>query len=158
MIDLKDLRENPDKYRRGAQLKNVAVDIEGILRLDEVRLSAQREFEQFRAEQNEASKSIGKLKDPAEKQKAIAQMGELKGKVKDAEERSKAAEAALMPLLLQVPQPPDDDVPPGKDASENVVERKVGEPRKFDFKPKTHIELCKSLDIADFEAGVRLAG
>src|SRR5438105_2021372 len=124
MIDLKDLRENPDKYRRGAQLKNVTVDVDAILALDEKHRAAQREFEQFRSEQNEASKEIGKLKDPAAKQAAIARVSEVKGKVKDAEERAKAAEAELVPLLLTIPQPPDDDVPPGKDAAENVLERK----------------------------------
>ncbi len=158
MIDLKDLRENPEKYRRGAQLKNMRVDIDAVMKLDEQRSTAQREFEQLRAEQNEASKSIGRLKDPAEKQAAVARMGELKAKVKEAEERSKSFDAQLMPLLLQIPQPPDADVPEGKDAGDNVVDRKWGTPREFDFKPKSHIELGKALDLFDFEAGVRLAG
>ena len=158
MIDLKDLRENPDKYRRGAKLKNVGVDIDALLSLDAKRAAAQREFEQFRAEQNEASKSIGKLKDPAEKQAAIARMGQVKAKVQDAESRAKAAEAELTPLLLAIPQPPDEDVPPGRDAADNVVERKWGEPRKFDFQPKSHQELGAALGIINFPAGVRIAG
>ncbi len=61
MIDLKDLRENPEKYRQGAKLKNVAVDIDGILSLDAQWLKAQQEFERARAEQNQASQAIGKL-------------------------------------------------------------------------------------------------
>lgn len=158
MIDIKDLRENPDKYRRGAQLKNVDVDVDAILRAYETKLTAQREFEQLRSEQNEASKSISRLKDPAEKQAAIARMGELKGKVKEAEERAKAADAEMQPLLWKVPQPPDEDVPVGKDATDNVVARTWGEPRKFDFKPRSHIELGEALGIMDFKAGVRLAG
>src|SRR5688572_12597602 len=109
MIDLKDLRENPDKYRKGAQLKNVAVDVDAILRLDDSRVRAQQEFEQLRAEQNKASKEIGKLKDPEEKKAANARMGDVARKVKDSEEKSKATEAELQTLLLQVPQPPDDD-------------------------------------------------
>src|SRR6185295_8553548 len=115
MIDVKDLRENPDKYRRGAELKNVKVDIDDVIKLDEKRVRAQREFEQFRTEQNAASKEISKLKDPNEKKAAIARMGDLKNKVKEAEEQMKSAEAELQPLLLTIPQPPDDDVPPGKD-------------------------------------------
>jgi seryl-tRNA synthetase len=158
MIDLKDLRENPEKYRRGAQLKGVKADIDGILKLDQRRLAAQQEFEKFRAEQNESSKQIAKLKEPADKQAAIARMGELKTKVKDAEERAKAADAELLPMLLQLPQPPDDDVPPGKDAADNVVLYRWGEPRRFDFKPKNHIALGESLGLIDFDAGVRLAG
>ncbi len=158
MVDLKDLRENPDKYRRGAELKNVPVQIEQILKVDMRQREAQREFEKFRSEQNDASKQIGKLKDASEKQAAIAKVAELKAKVKDAEERAKAAEAELEPLLLQVPQPPDSDVPVGKDATQNVVLYRWGQPRKFEFNPKSHIELAEALDIVDFEAGVRLAG
>jgi seryl-tRNA synthetase len=158
MVDLKDLRENPEKYRCGAVLKNVPVDIEQILRFDEQQRAAQREFERFRSEQNEASKQIGKLKDASEKQAAITRVAELKAGVRESEERSKAAAASLEPLLLQVPQPPDSDVPVGKDASENVVLYRWGQPRKFEFKPRSHLELARELDIIDFEAGVRLAG
>ncbi len=158
MIDLKDLRENSEKYRRGAELKGVDVDIAGILRLDETRGVAQKEFEKLRAEQNEAGKEVAKIKDSAQKQAAIARMAELKAKVREAEERSRAADAALQPLLLRVPQPPDPDVPAGKDASENVVLYRWGQARKFDFKPLTHIELGEALDILDFEAGARIAG
>lgn len=158
MVDLKDLRENPEKYRRGAELKNVPVQIDQILNADARHREAQREFERFRSEQNDVSKQIGKLKDASEKQAAIARGAELRAKVKDAEARAKAAEAELEPLLLQVPQPPDSDVPVGKDATQNVVLYRWGQPRKFEFNPKSHIELAEALDIVDFEAGVRLAG
>ncbi len=158
MVDLKDLRENPEKYRRGSQLKNVAVDIDALLRADADRVRLQQEFDGLRAKQNEASKDIGRLKDPNEKQAAIARVGDLKSHVKVAEDKLRAAEDALRPLLLIVPQPPDHDVPVGRDASQNVVTRKSGEPRKFDFKPKTHIELGEKLGIFDFAAGVKMAG
>ncbi len=153
MVDLKDLRENPEKYRRGAELKGVEVDIDAILRLDQSRVAAQKEFEKFRAEQNEAGKEIARIKDSAEKQAAVGRLGELKATVKSAEERAKQAESALQPLLLKVPQPPDPDVPVGKDAGDNVVLYRWGQPRKFDFKPLSHIELGESLDILDFQAG-----
>jgi seryl-tRNA synthetase len=158
MIDLKDLRDNPDKYRRGAKLKNVSVDIDAILALDAQWLKSQQEFERARAEQNQASQAIGKLKDPAEKQAAIAKVAGLKETVKGAEERARAAESQVLPLLWQVPQPPDGDVPVGKDAADNVVSYKWGEPRKFEFHPKSHIELGEKLGLLDFERGVRLAG
>jgi len=158
MVDLKDLRENPQKYRKGADLKGVKVDIDALLKLDEQRLASQREFEKLKSEQNEASQQIGKLKDPAEKQAAIARMGELKTRVKEPEARMKDLDTQVNTLLLQVPQPPDDDVPPGKDATQNVVMYRWGQPRKFDFKPRSHIELGEKLGILNFEAGVRLSG
>ncbi len=158
MVDLKDLRENPEKYRRGAELKNVKVDFDQLLRLDEQHRSAQREYEQYKSEQNEASKVISTLKDPAEKKAAIARVAELKTKVKDADERAKASASAVEPLLLQVPQPPDSDVPVGKDAADNIVLYKWGKPRQFDFTPKSHIELAEKLGLVDFQAGARIAG
>src|SRR5688500_6443979 len=103
MVDLKDLRDNPEKYRRGAERKNVKVDVDAILRADEQRVAAQKEFEKLRTEQNEASKLIGKAKDAAERDGLKAKALDLKPRVKDAEDRMKAAEAALTPLLLQVP-------------------------------------------------------
>ena len=158
MIDLKDLRENPDKYRRGAQLKNARVDFDEILRQDEAQRTIQREFEHLRSEQNEASTKIGKLKDPAEKQAAIGQMADIKSRVKSAEERASELKNTVDLLLLQIPQPPDADVPEGKDAASNVVLRHHGEPKAFSFKPKSHIELGAKLALFDFEAGVRIAG
>jgi len=158
MVDLKDLRENPGKYRRGAELKNVRVDIDAILRVDEQSRAAQKQFETLRAEQNEASKLIAKTKDASEKQGLISRVGELKDRVKTSEEQWKTAGTELEKLLLQVPQPPDEDVPVGKDASENVVLYRWGQPRKFEFAPKNHIELGQSLGILDFEAGVKLSG
>ncbi|MBC7785728.1 MAG: serine--tRNA ligase [Burkholderiales bacterium] len=158
MIDLKDLRETPDKYRKGAADKNVRVDIDAILDFDLRHRAAQQEFERLRAEQNAASQSIGKLKDPEEKKLAVARVGTLKASVKDAEERARQLETDLQALLLLVPQPADLDVPVGRDASENVVVSKWGEPKKFNFKTQNHIELAQKLKIVDFEAGVKLGG
>src|SRR5690606_27645086 len=112
-------REHPEKYRTGAKLKNVAVDIDAVLALDEQHAAAQRVFEEQRAAQNKASAEIGKTKDPEARKAAIAQMGELKAKVKEAEERARTLAGQLQPLLLAIPQPPDSDVPQGKDASDN---------------------------------------
>jgi seryl-tRNA synthetase len=158
MVDLKELRENPDKFRRGAELKNMTVDIDAVLHAEVQRVRMQQEFDALRARQNEASGAISKLKDPAEKQAAIARMGELKAQVKEAEEKLKAADDAVRPLLLTIPQPPDADVPVGRDAGGNVVARVVGEPRKFAFKPRSHIELVEKHGLVDFAAGVKLAG
>jgi seryl-tRNA synthetase len=158
MIDLKDLRENPEKYRQGAKQKNIAVDIDAILSLDEQRLRAQQEFERARAEQNEASKVIGKLKDPIEKKSAIEKVAGLKETVKSAEERAKAAEAQLNTLLLTVPQPSDPEVPIGKDDSENVEVKRWGSIRQFEFPARDHVALGTALGIIDIDRGVKLAG
>jgi seryl-tRNA synthetase len=158
MIDLKDLREHPDKYRNAAKLKRMTVDVTAVLDVAARSTATQQEFERLRSEQNEASKQIGRLKDPAEKQAAIGKVATLKGQVKEAEDRWKKAEAQLRPLLLQLPQPPDDDVPVGKDDTENVQVKKWGEVRQFEFPPKDHVELGTKLGLIDIERGVKLAG
>jgi seryl-tRNA synthetase len=158
MIDLKDLRENPEKYRRGAELKRYdPAAVDAALGADRRRIEAQQEHDSARAQQNAAGKDVGRLQG-SEKQAAIARLGELKSRVKAAEERQKEAEAALAAAVLQIPLPPDEDVPVGKDETENVILRYVGEPRSFNFKSRDHIELALGLKIADFEAGVRIAG
>ncbi|MDB5326459.1 MAG: serS, partial [Phycisphaerales bacterium] len=158
MVDLKDLRTDPAKYSKGAANKNVKVDIDAILDLDRRQRESQQAFEVLKAEQNVASQAIGKLKDPAEKKAAAAKVGELKGRVQAAEEAAKQLTGELGGLLLHVPQPADDDVPVGRDASENVVAKHWGDKRQFDFKPKSHIELAEKLGIVNFAAGVRQAG
>lgn len=158
MIDLKDLRENPDRYRRGAKLKRYdPAAIDAALASDRQRVEAQQEHDNLRSEQNMAGKDVGKLQGD-DKQAAISRLGELKARVKAAEERQKQAEAELAAAMLQIPLPPDEDVPAGKDETENVILRYVGEPRQFGFEPKDHIELALALKMADFEAGVRIAG
>jgi len=158
MIDLKDLRENPEKYRKAVELKRMSVDVAAVLDVDARCLAAQQEFERLRAEQNEASKQIGKLKDPAAKQQAIAKVASLKAQVKEAEDRWKSAEEQLLPLLLQMPQPPDPDVPVGKDETENVELRRWGDVRHFEFAPRDHVTLGTELGMIDIERGVKLAG
>lgn len=158
MIDLKDLRENPEKYRTGSRLKNVAVDIDGILAMDEKARHFQTEFDRVKAEQNLLSQQIGKTKDPAERDSIKAKAAEYKPRLKSLEEGGREAKAALEKLVLAVPQPADSDVPEGKDASDNIVVRHWGEPRQFAFKPKTHVELGKSLGLFDAEAGAKIAG
>ena len=171
MIDLKDLRENPDKYRQAARLKKINVDIDRLLELD----GKYREFEvqrqQLTAEKNQISKQIGqiagKLKKapPAEKEALQEQMKQLQARpteLKAAEQKLETQSAELWPqieqILLRVPQPPDPEVPVGRDDTENVELRKWGEVRKFDFQPRDHVTLGAELGMIDVDRGVKLAG
>ncbi|MDP9175461.1 MAG: serine--tRNA ligase [Planctomycetota bacterium] len=158
MIDIKDLRENPEKYRNGAQLKNVTVDIAAVLDLDGQCLRVQQDFDRTKAEQNGISRQIGKAKDPAERDAMKTKAAAMKPRLQELEQSWKAAEIKRDQLLLQIPQPPDSDVPVGKDAADNVILYTHGEPRRFEFKPKNHMEIGKALDLFDFEAGVNIAG
>ncbi len=180
MIDLRDLRENPEKYKQGAAAKRIDVDIDQLLEVDRRLREAQTKREQLAAEKNRIGKEIGqlagRLKKAPEGEKAELQ-GRMKAlqqrpaEIKDEEQQLDAAIAELEPkrdeLLLEVPQPPDDDVPRGASADENVELRRWS-PDGFDpdqpfeavrgFAPKGHIELMEALGMVDFKRGVKVAG
>jgi seryl-tRNA synthetase len=184
MIDLRQLRETPDRFKNGAKAKNIHVDIDRILTLDEQRRAMMTKIETLRAEQKKIEKDlgpqIGKLSGAIKKatgdeaaalQKELdaikSKPAALKDQIAQAEPALAAIEPELNALLLQVPLPPDSDVPVGKDSSSNV-EIKRWSPGGYDlaksfeqnkgFKPKTHQEIVRDLKLADFERGVKLAG
>jgi seryl-tRNA synthetase len=157
MIDIKLLRENPELFIQAAKVKNFKVDINALLEADRRILAAQQELQQIRTDQNQAGKQIAQLQGP-EKQAAIEQMSNLKTKAKELTDQIDNLLPEFDDQMLLIAQPADSDVPVGKDDTENVEIRKVGEIRKFDFNPKDHVELGKSLDIIDIERGVKLSG
>ncbi len=171
MVDLKDLRENPDKYREAARQKRINVDIDSLLTLENQHRSLEAKRQQLTAEKNTIGKQIGQLAGQLKKA-APDQQAKLQEEMKKLQQRPtelKAEEQALderiagfapkiSDLLLRVPQPADPDVPVGKDDTENVEIRKWGTIRQFEFEPKDHITLATQLGVVDFERGVKLAG
>src|SRR5665213_840504 len=99
MIDVKDLREHPEKYARGAELKNVKVDLPAILELDGQCLRLQQEFDRLKAEQNDLSRQIGKAA-PADREQLKAKAGAMKPQLQELEQKWKAAEVSRDGLLL----------------------------------------------------------
>ena len=184
MIDLKQLRENPARFIQGAKAKGVGVDIPRLVALLEDKLKTTQERERLRAEQNRLSKEagpqIGKLQGQLKSAQGEAkatiekQLEELKsapakmkGAIQELESREQALEPQIRDLALQVPLPPDADVPVGSSSDDNVEIRRCNPPgfdtsKPFEankgFLPKTHIELVRDLKLADFERGVKLAG
>ena len=171
MVDLKDLRENPDRYRSAAKLKKIEADIDRLLELDARRRALEQRRQQLTAEKNQSGKEIGQLqgqlkKAPADQQAALqekikalqARPAQLKQEEAKLADEVAQLEPELNGILLRVPQPPDPDVPVGKDDTENVEVRKWGAVRKFEFQPKDHVTLGAQLGIIDIERGVKLAG
>jgi seryl-tRNA synthetase len=157
MIDIKWLRAEPELFKQAAAVKNITVDIDALLEIDRKLLAARQELQDIRTQQNAAGKEIAQLKGP-DKQAAVARMGQLKARLKEVGEQVAQLEPEFDQQMLLVPQPPDEEVPVGKDDTENVVLRVEGEPRKFDFEPLDHMQLGEKLDIIDMPRGVKLAG
>lgn len=159
MFDLKLIREQPDRVREALRKRqqDPAV-VDEILAADEMRRKTLAELEALRNQRNTASKEIGRMKDESEREKRKAQVREINARIEVLEKEVAEVETRLNALVVQVPNLPDDDVPYGKDDSENVVTKTIGEPRKFDFEPIAHWDLGPALGILDFERGVKLAG
>ena len=158
MIDLKLIREHPDLVRQALVKLNAAAPIDEILSLDAKRRDLLQQVETLKAERNTASRQIAQLKDPAARQSRIEEMRAVGDQIQVLDNDVRLVEERLNRLLLEVPNLPHPDVPVGKDESENVVVRTVGEPRRFDFEPLPHWELGESLGIIDFAGGVKVSG
>ncbi len=157
MIDIKLIRDNPDLFAQAAQTKGFPFDLQAVLAMDAELGELHKEFQELRTAQKASGKDIAKLQGD-EKAAAVANMAELKERIKAIEARSGELEPQLNEMMLLAPQPPADEVPVGDDDTDNVELRREGEPRQFDFEPKDHVELGESLGIVDLARGVKLAG
>jgi seryl-tRNA synthetase len=184
MIDLKALRENPDRFITGAAQKGVDVDIPRLVELDLQKRSLTAEQESLKAEQNKLAKEVGpkigqlmgKLKSASgdEKSAIEAQVAEiksapaaLKSQIQTLDEQISAIEPEIATIHLGIPQPADSDVPVGTSADDNI-ELSTWSPSWWDdaktfeankgFKPRNHIELCEMHNLVDYPRGVKIAG
>jgi len=157
MIDIKQIRENPERFEKAAKDKGFDVDIRELWRLDRILRDAEIKLQDILTEKNRIGKSIPKLSGD-EKQTALAQLAKLKQDESAYQTRIAKEKPKIDELMLLVPQPADDDVPVGRDDTENVEIKRVGQVRQFDFAPKDHVQLGLALGIIDIERGVRLAG
>jgi len=157
MIDIKLIREKPAKFKAACEEKGFEVDIDNLLQIHTELTDKKQILQKIATDKNRIGKSIPKLS-KGEKQSALAELSELKQREADYNKDIKKLQPQFDELMLQVAQPADDDVPIGKDDTENVEIRKEGEIRQFDFEPKDHVQLGLALDIIDIERGVKLAG
>jgi seryl-tRNA synthetase len=155
VLDRRFLRENPDAVRAALARRGVELDLDRVLSLDRRIVEIQAERDRLKAEQNRLSKSVPTLKEPA-RSEAIAASKELGRRIAPLDAEAAELERALEPLLLEIPNVPDPDVPSGLDPSANVEVRRVGTPRAFDFPPKDHLDVAGGL--LDVARAVKLAG
>lgn len=151
MLSLDFIRTNKVKVLEAAKNKNRQIDLEKILSLDDQRKNLIKKIQLLRQERNKA----GKSKPTPE---IIKRGKELKNQLKDLENQLNTIEQSLNNFLSYIPNVPLPEVPIGKDSNDNIEIKRWGEPKKFDFQPKSHIELGKSLDLIDLERGAKVSG
>ena len=151
MLDIKFIRENPDIVKAAIKNRNMKLDIQEVLDLDSDRRKILVEVESLKAEKNTISKKGKPDQVVIDKMKALSQ------KVDDLDKKVEGIDDKLSNLLLYIPNIPHNSIPTGSPENNKEV-RKWGEPRKFDFKPKTHIEIGEELDILDFPRSSKISG
>lgn len=155
MLDIKFIRENADKVRQGVKNKNLNPDIvDNVLSVDEKRRSLMGEIQLLRSKRNDLNDKLKSGRDEG----IIKETTELKVKLQDLEPQLRQLDETFDDLMLQVPNVPLDEVPVGKDSSGNKEYKTWGDIPKFDFTPKTHVEIGEALGILDLDRGSKVAG
>ncbi len=160
MLDIRAVRQDPDKFRAGLKRKHAdAALIDTLLEVDAKWRAALTETEQLKSTRNTASENIAKKKKSGEDASAdIAQMREVSARIKTLDDEVREYDAKLQELLLTIPNIPHESVPDGASEDDNVPIRHWGEKPKFDFEPKPHWEIAADLGIVDFERAVKITG
>lgn len=160
MLDIRQIRENPDRIKAGMKKRCLDLDkvIDDILEIDVKRRELSTKTDAMKAEQNSVSKQIPQLKKAGEDVAPIlAKMKELSNEIAAMATQVSELEEQQKTLLLSLANMPDEDLLEGGKEN-NVGIRVFGEQTKFDFEPKNHVELCESLGLIDYERGAKLAG
>ena len=157
MLDLKFIRENPGKVRWAIEVKRVGLNLDDLLTADKEVTRLTREIQLLNEEKNSNSKKMGKAS--PEERPAIIERGRAIGEeLKALDPPLHDAEETRRQLLLLVPNIPADDVPIGRDDTENVEVKRWGELPQFEFTPLDHVQILENHGWAEFERIAKIAG
>ncbi|MDD1771841.1 MAG: serine--tRNA ligase [Methanomassiliicoccales archaeon] len=158
MLDTTIIRNDPDAIRQMLKNRTYSEDVlDSFLELDSAWRNNIEEGNRLRKLRNEASLKISKLSGP-EKASAVTEMKAVAARIAELEAQTVDLEAKRDDSLLLIPNIPHSSVPIGDCYEKNIIVSEHGKERKFDFEPKDHIALAESLDIVDFQRGVKIAG
>ena len=158
MLDIKLIRENPDKINELLKRRNPELSIDKVLEIDAERRKIQTQADELRAKRKTESQKIGMMKKNGENTDALQEeIRALGDEVKALEEKQVELDAAQRDLLLHIPNTPDETTPIGQSEDDNPTIKTWGEPTKFSFTPLAHWDLCEKHNIVDFERGVKLS-
>lgn len=160
MLDIRQIRENPDRIKAAMKKRCLDLDtvVDDILKIDAKRREISTKTDQMKSEQNSVSKKIPQMKKAGEDTAPILdKMKELSAEISENAAKVSALEEQQKSLLLSLANMPDEDLAEGGKEN-NVAIRYFKEAPKFDFEPKNHVELCESLGLIDYERGAKLAG
>ncbi len=158
MLDIKFIRDNLEVVKQSLVDRNLRLDLDRFVSIDQERRKKLAEIEELRSQQNKANDKISAiLKEKKDAGSVIAAMKDISSRIGSLESELRLLEDELGKLALTIPNVPHASIPRG-DPSCNKTVRSWGEPRKFDFKPLTHIDIAGSLDIIDFARATKITG
>ena len=158
MLDIQLIRENPEYVQKALAKRGLEVDFKELLDIDVKRREAMTEVEALKAKRNKASAEVGQLKRNGENaDHVLAELKELSDEIKEKDDLVSELNIKQEEFLIGLPNMPAEEVRAGGKEN-NQVEKMFGEQPKFDFEPKSHIELEESLDLIDYERGAKLSG
>ena len=160
MIDVKLIRENIELVEENLRKRRSKVSLDKLKSLEHERLNLLKEVEQDRAKKNEASKKIGEYMKSGNKEEAEKIKEDMKNfteSLNKKEEKLAELEESVNNEILYLPNMLSEDVPEGDDEHANKEIIRWGEPRKFDFEVKDHVDVALGLDILDIERAVRMS-
>src|SRR5215210_2626653 len=158
MLDLRYVRENADAVAENCKNRGVEADVDLVVELADRRSELIQELNGLKQRQNQLAKSVGRERDPEARENLIAESRRTKKLIPEKEAELAAVEERLREEMLKIPNMTHPDAPIGKDETENVEIRRVGEIPDFGYEPRDHVEIGESLGIIDFEAGTKVAG
>ena len=164
MLTIKQILDNKEAVIRGLEKKHFAdarETIEQVLALDNKRKEAQAQLDILLSQVKTISKSIGGMMKEGKKEEAEAakeQVAEIKEQTKELEESMKTALDERTQVLYTIPNVPYDEVPEGKDATDNIVVKEGGQFIELPKNPLPHWELAKKYNLIDFDLGVKITG
>ncbi len=158
MLDIKFIRENKDIVAAGAVKKHIDFNVDELLVVDDERRTILLEVEAMRMKQNEIADAVPRAISPDDRERLIAESKDIKEVLKTKEEELAGVMKKWHTLMVQVPNIPDMSVPDGVSDADNTEVKVWGEIPKFDFTPKSHIELMQNLGMLDLERGTKVAG
>jgi len=156
MLDINYIKENLEAIKAAAKNKNIELDLARLLKIDKQRRGVIQDLEELKQKRNQIAED---LKDPQKRTDKIKEEGRvLKDKISALEGEYNDILSQFEEIMVKVPTIPSKDTPVGKDENENVEVEKWGQIPKFDFKPKSYMELAQDLDLLDLERGVKIGG
>ncbi len=159
MLDLQLLRSNLDAVAKRLGDRPFKLDVGAFQSLEQARKDVQTRTQELQAKRNSLAKQIGQAKGKGEDTTALmAESAAVNAELGALEKRNEEAQKRLQDFLVAVPNVPHESVPVGSTPDDNAEVRRFGEPRKFDFTPKDHVDLGARLGMLDFEAATKIAG